>query len=102
MHSIGAAEMLATVSSLLRLLIWETDKVFALVFVRVYILNARIRHPLAISNNEMTFPGFQPHRGVISQQCFNFFLLLWKAVHASQGLRPVAQSPPTNDGVTPQ
>lgn len=50
--------MLATVSSLLRPLIWETDKVFALVFVlRVYILNAGIRNPLAISNNEMTFPA---------------------------------------------
>lgn len=70
--------MLATVSSLLRLLIWETDKVFALVFVRVYILNAGIRRPLAISNNEMTFPGFQLHWGVISQRCFNSFLLLWK------------------------
>lgn len=51
--------MLATVSPLLyATLIWATDKVFALVFVLgVYILNAGIRNPPAISNNEMTFPA---------------------------------------------
>lgn len=55
--------MLADVSSLLRPLIWETDKVFALVFVLcVYMLSARIRRPLAISSNEMTFPAFQLSR----------------------------------------
>lgn len=63
--------MLAAVSSLLTPLIWETDKVFALVFVLcVYMLSARIWRPRAISSNEMTFPAFQL-QGVISQQCSN-------------------------------
>lgn len=39
------------------LLIWKTDKVFALVYV--YILNMRIGLPLVIPNNEMTFSSFQ-------------------------------------------
>lgn len=45
------------------ILIWKTDKVFALVFgpyvYRVYILNMRIWLPLVIPNNEMTFSSFQ-------------------------------------------
>lgn len=42
------------------LLIWKTDKVFALVFgLYVYILNMRIWPPLVIPNNEMTFSSFQ-------------------------------------------
>lgn len=63
--------MLAAASSLLPPLIWETYKVFALVFVlRVHMLSARIRRPLAVSCNEVTFPDPQL-RGVITHQCSN-------------------------------
>lgn len=63
--------MRAAVSFLLTLLIWEAEKVFAPDFVPcVCSLSARIRRPLEISSNEMTFPAFQL-RGVISKQCTN-------------------------------
>lgn len=63
--------MLAAGPSLRTPLIWEADKVFALVVVlRVYMLGARIRPPLAISSNEMTFAARQL-QGVIRHQCSN-------------------------------
>lgn len=87
--------MLADVSSLLRPLIWETDKVFALVFVLcVYMLSARIRRPLAISSNEMTFPAFQELLQILSR-CHG------SQVSTSRGLPPAAPTPPPNNSHTP-